>query len=148
MTTIQLEGGKYSVTNDNGILSFRRNGELWPTADDLAHSGLVLALVQEIERLREEADEAHASYAAWADTHRGPALVDGVTLAAGIEMAINKMDLRIDAAADDARRLGWLTEDHADPAVRARCRELLGRIGVMGHGDACAQIDHEMGLAA
>lgn len=41
--------GKYTITNDNGVLSVTRNGEFWDRS--LAGDGLVLALVQRIEEL-------------------------------------------------------------------------------------------------
>lgn len=55
MTKIDLCDGKYSVMHDNGAdLHAVRYGEPWR---DLIGDGLVLALVQEVERLREL--EAH-----------------------------------------------------------------------------------------
>lgn len=50
---IDLENGKYSIQNDNGILTFYRYGEFWPGSEDLQGAGVVLALVHEVERLRE-----------------------------------------------------------------------------------------------
>jgi hypothetical protein len=44
----------------------------------------------------------------------------------------------------DSERFRWLVEDHADPATRARCREILERLPVMGHGAACQLIDDAM----
>lgn len=44
----------------------------------------------------------------------------------------------------DATRFRWLTEDHDDSETRAKCRELLGRLGVMGRGAARADIDSAM----
>lgn len=41
----------------------------------------------------------------------------------------------------DAARFEWLTADHADPAVRAACRGILDRMGVMSYSNACAEID-------
>lgn len=50
--TIKLDGGKYTVINDEQAgLSFLRHGEAWPAADDLKHSGVVLAMAQRIEEL-------------------------------------------------------------------------------------------------
>lgn len=46
---------KYTITNDNGILSVTRNGEFWDRS--LAGDGLVLALVQRIEELETAADK-------------------------------------------------------------------------------------------
>lgn len=51
--TITLNGGKYSIENNNGLLSFKRRGEAWPAADDLQHAGVVLALVQRVEELED-----------------------------------------------------------------------------------------------
>jgi hypothetical protein len=48
---------------------------------------------------------------------------------------------------DDAIRFRWLTEDHADPDTRAKCRELLGRMGVMSYSSACTDIDSAMARA-
>ena len=45
---------------------------------------------------------------------------------------------------DDAIRFRWLTEDHADKETRAKCRELLKRMGAMSYGDVCAAIDSAM----
>ena len=47
----------------------------------------------------------------------------------------------------DAKRYRWLCEDHADPETRARCREILERLPVMGYGAAVQLIDDAM-LAA
>ena len=41
----------------------------------------------------------------------------------------------------DSTRFRWLTEDHADPAVRDRCRELLKRMPLMSYSAAAAAID-------
>lgn len=45
---------------------------------------------------------------------------------------------------EDAARFRWLTEDHAHQETRAKCRELLGRLGVMSYASACADIDAAM----
>lgn len=47
----------------------------------------------------------------------------------------------------DAMRFRWLTEDHADPETRAKCRELLRRMAVMSYSAACADIDSAMAQA-
>ncbi|NDY93436.1 hypothetical protein [Ideonella livida] len=44
----------------------------------------------------------------------------------------------------DSARLRWLLEDHADPAKRERCRELLGRMAGMSYSAAAADIDAAM----
>lgn len=44
----------------------------------------------------------------------------------------------------DSARLRWLTEDHDDADTRARCRELLSRMGVMSYSAATAAIDDAM----
>lgn len=49
-----------------------------------------------------------------------------------------------EAAEADAARFRWLTKDHADPETRAKCRELLGRLGVMSYSAACTDIDSAM----
>ena len=41
----------------------------------------------------------------------------------------------------DSDRLRWLTEDHADPEARNKCREILGRMPVMSYSAACMVID-------
>jgi len=51
MTSITVGDGKYTVSHDNGCdLVASRNGEPWR---ELAGDKLILALVQEIETLRE-----------------------------------------------------------------------------------------------
>lgn len=49
--TISLDNGKYTIVNDNGIMTFLRYGEAWPAADNLKHSKVVLAMAQRIEAL-------------------------------------------------------------------------------------------------
>jgi hypothetical protein len=44
----------------------------------------------------------------------------------------------------DSARFRWLVEDHADPDTRARCREILERLPVMGYGAAVQLIDDAM----
>jgi len=44
----------------------------------------------------------------------------------------------------DSARLRWLLEDHADPATRERCRELLARMAGMSYSAAAADIDAAM----
>lgn len=52
MFKINLQDGKYTVTNDNGRLQLRRYGSATGMMrSDLVHSGLVLVLVQRIEAL-------------------------------------------------------------------------------------------------
>ncbi len=52
---ISLCGGKYSVKNNNGVLEVYRHGERWPEKEkQLIGDGFVLALVQEIEELKEK----------------------------------------------------------------------------------------------
>lgn len=48
---IKLDGGKYTVINDNGRMTILRNDEAWVAAEDLRHSGVVLAMAQRIEEL-------------------------------------------------------------------------------------------------
>lgn len=50
----------------------------------------------------------------------------------------------LEAAQNDAMRFRWLTEDHADPQTRAKCRDLLSRMGVMTYSAACRDIDSAM----
>jgi hypothetical protein len=45
-----LGDGKYTILNDNGILTALRYGEPW-RKEDLVGDGLMLALVQQIEML-------------------------------------------------------------------------------------------------
>jgi len=60
-TSITVADGKYTVTHDNGAnLKSLRYGEEWR---DLVGDGLVLALVQEIERLQEKIEDIE--YRAW-----------------------------------------------------------------------------------
>ena len=48
------------------------------------------------------------------------------------------------ATARDAARYRWLTDDHADPATREKCRELLYRMPVMSYAAASNAIDIAM----
>lgn len=48
----------------------------------------------------------------------------------------------------DSARFRWLTEDHADPETRTRCREILERLPVMGYGAAVQLIDYAMAAPA
>ena len=48
------------------------------------------------------------------------------------------------ATVRDAARYRWLTDDHADPATREKCRELLYRMPVMSYAAASHAIDVEM----
>lgn len=48
----------------------------------------------------------------------------------------------------DSTRFRWLTEDHADPKTRARCREILERLPLMGYGAAVQLIDDAMAAPA
>lgn len=57
---INLYDGKYSVENNNGILTVYRNGEIWDRRD-LIGDGFVLALVQEIEKLKEDLQHEYES---------------------------------------------------------------------------------------
>lgn len=58
-------------------------------------------------------------------------------------VASSALDL-VESDGRDADRFRWLTEDHAASETRAKCRELLGRMGVMGRGAARADIDSAM----
>lgn len=56
-TRIDIDNGKYSILHENGSnLRALRNGEPW---QDLQGSGLVLAMAQEIEELREKLSRAY-----------------------------------------------------------------------------------------
>ncbi|MFZ6767809.1 hypothetical protein ACO0LM_12065 [Undibacterium sp. Di26W] len=60
MSTITLEDGKYTIENNNGILSFSRHGEPWYSGNDVhAGSKLVLALVHRIEELEAAPSAKH-----------------------------------------------------------------------------------------
>jgi len=59
MRITTIDGGKYTIENDNGLLVFKRHGEAWPAADDLRHSGVVLALVQRIEELEDKLQDLY-----------------------------------------------------------------------------------------
>lgn len=48
----------------------------------------------------------------------------------------------------DSTRFRWLTEDHADPKTRDRCREILERLPLMGYGAAVQLIDDAMAAPA
>lgn len=48
------------------------------------------------------------------------------------------------AALADSRRLRWLTEDHADPEVRAQCRHILESMAVRSYSGTCLDIDAAM----
>lgn len=60
MDKIELEGGKYTLVNDDGRLYALRYGEAWR---DLAGDGLVLALFHEVEQLR----DAYLNMRDWAE---------------------------------------------------------------------------------
>jgi len=60
-TSITVAEGKYTVTHDDGAnLKALRYGEEWR---DLVGDGLVLALVQEIERLQEKIEDLYIDLA-------------------------------------------------------------------------------------
>lgn len=61
--------------------------------------------------------------------------------------AVERVRGVLEAAQNDAMRFRWLTEDHADPETRAKCRELLSRMGVMTYSAACTDIDSAMAQA-
>lgn len=44
----------------------------------------------------------------------------------------------------DGERYRFITEDHADPSVRAKIREILNRLPVMSYAAASAAIDAAM----
>lgn len=48
---ISLDEGKYTIINNNGILSFQRYHQPWPAADELRNYNIVLAMAQRIEEL-------------------------------------------------------------------------------------------------
>jgi hypothetical protein len=54
-------------------------------------------------------------------------------------LVIGKWHATADAA--DAARYRWLTHDHADAATRARCRQILARLGTASRNHANALID-------
>lgn len=56
MTRIEIANGKYIfVMNDDGTIEkILRHGEKWPAADHLRYTGVVLALVQEVQEKRSE----------------------------------------------------------------------------------------------
>ena len=57
---ISLYDGKYQVKNNNGSLEVYRHGERWHEKEkQLIGDGFVLALVQEIEKLKEELEYTH-----------------------------------------------------------------------------------------
>jgi hypothetical protein len=58
---ITTTGGKYTVIQtEKGNLTFLRHGEEWPAANrDFAHVGMILALAQEIEALRDRLKAGH-----------------------------------------------------------------------------------------
>lgn len=58
-TAVVLENGKYVWRHENGChLRCDRHGEAW--ADEITPSKAVLALVQEVESLREKLAEVHS----------------------------------------------------------------------------------------
>lgn len=63
------------------------------------------------------------------------------------ELAFEALNRNADlgeASEPDAKRFRWLTDDHNDAETRAKCRELLGRMGVMSYSAACTDIDSAM----
>ena len=50
-----LEDGKYEITYNDGVMHFKRNGEVWDAANcDYAYSKLVGALVSRVIELEEK----------------------------------------------------------------------------------------------
>jgi lipopolysaccharide biosynthesis protein len=66
---------------------------------------------------------------------------------AELRAAVERVRGVLEAAQNDAMRFRWLTEDHADPETRAKCRDLLSRMGVMTYSAACRDIDSAMAQA-
>lgn len=93
--TIDLEDGKYTIHNDNGILTLLRHGQPWPGAASLTSSGLVLALVHEVERLR-TVPLAAAGLAGWVKSN-------DATRTAVTGEALAKHDAVLSAAVADHR---------------------------------------------
>lgn len=58
MREVSIYDGKYTfVMNEDGtIAKILRHGEAWPAAETLIYSGVILALVQEVEESREESE--------------------------------------------------------------------------------------------
>jgi len=57
---ISLYDGKYQVKNNNGVLEVYRHGERWPEKEkQLIGDGFVLALVQALEKMKEELEYVH-----------------------------------------------------------------------------------------
>lgn len=44
----------------------------------------------------------------------------------------------------DALRYRWITEDHADPETRDKCRDILKRLPLMSYSAASSAIDNAM----
>lgn len=55
METIKLQDGKYTITNNNGVLKAFRYGEEWR---DIVGDNLICALVQKVNELEDELCQA------------------------------------------------------------------------------------------
>lgn len=55
METIKLQDGKYTITNNNGVLKAFRYGEGWR---DIVGDNLICALVQKVNELEDELCQA------------------------------------------------------------------------------------------
>lgn len=55
---IELDNGKYTIEDNNGIMTAYRYGELWDVkTQDLIGDKFTLCLVQHIEKLTEEIEQ-------------------------------------------------------------------------------------------
>lgn len=80
MTKIELEDGKYTIENDNGIMKFYRHGKEWNTG--MEFSKLALAMVHRIEELegtfkRLENPERHFPVEVFSPGHYSITMKDG-----------------------------------------------------------------------
>lgn len=93
MTRIELEDGKYVVEHDDGAgLHALRNGQPWR---DLTGDNLVLAMAQEIENLRKDAQR----YRWLMSQEEWPEMVDYAVECLGVDM----IDLYIDEAMSEVK---------------------------------------------
>lgn len=88
--------------------------------------------------------EAWLAYAAAREAAAAGKLRGATAALLEIEAELERVRVVLEAAQNDAMRFRWLTEDHADPQTRAKCRDLLSRMGVMTYSAACRDIDSAM----
>lgn len=54
---------------------------------------------------------------------------------------VKRLEAENERLRKDMERYQWLTEDHADRAIRVRCREIIDRLPVLSYSAASREID-------